>query len=93
MSEMMNEPVLNASTFAIKVKGSIDASWSDFLSGAQILNKNDAAGNPFTELRIRLEDQAALRGLLNHLWDLNLCVISVRRTGFAGQLSNEKEKK
>lgn len=32
-----------------------------------------------TILRVQVQDQAALRGLLNQLWDLNLTLIDVRR--------------
>lgn len=83
----------NVSTFQITVEGSIDASWSDWLNGAQIFNQKDAAGSQFTALRVRLEDQAALRGLLNRLWDLNLSLLYVRRTDFAGGRQNNQEKK
>jgi RNA binding exosome subunit len=36
-------------------------------------------GNPITVLTGRLPDQAALRGILTRLWDLNLTLISVTR--------------
>jgi hypothetical protein len=34
-------------------------------------------GTPITALTGSVADQAALRGILNRLWDLNLTVISV----------------
>jgi len=41
-------------------------------------------GNGETVLTAPVVDQAALRGLLNHLWDFNLTVLAVER------IENEK---
>jgi hypothetical protein len=89
----LNETACHAGTYQITVEGKIEASWSDWLSGAQFFAQKDFAGNSLTTLQICLDDQAALRGLLNRLWDLNLCVLSVRRIDLAGQTQRNKEKK
>jgi hypothetical protein len=65
--------------YQIIVKGKIDADWSDWLEGMQLVSKKEANGIQVTLLRGELPDQAALRGLLNRLWDLNLVLISVQQ--------------
>ena len=54
--------------------GQIDASWSDWFHGM-----NCTYQNGITTLSGPVADQAALRGLLFKLWDLNLTLISVNR--------------
>jgi hypothetical protein len=44
-----------------------------------IASDRNEAGAPAVVLTGFLADQAALRGVLNRLWDLNLDVISVNR--------------
>jgi len=63
--------------YRVEVNGKIDASWSDRLFGLQLVSRKEANGVHVTILTGELLDQAALRGLLNHLWDLNLVVMSV----------------
>jgi hypothetical protein len=52
----------------------MDKDWSDWLEGMVISHDDD-----ITILRGKLLDQAALRGILSKIWDLNLTVISVRQ--------------
>jgi hypothetical protein len=65
--------------YRVEVNGKIDASWSDWLYGLQLTSRKDANGAHVTILTGELLDQSALRGLLNHLWDLNLVLLSVER--------------
>ena len=63
-------------TYAIKVPGEIDAKWLDWNGGVEIEVENDSHGDPITTLTASL-DQAALQGLLRHLYALGLPLISV----------------
>ena len=73
--------------YRVEVRGSIGADWAAWFEGAAITQRGQI---------IRIEamvDQAALRGLLCRLWDLNLSVMSVNRldvdTPATGGISNE----
>jgi hypothetical protein len=60
--------------YQIQVRGKLDASWSDWFSGMTITSESG-----ITTLTGPVADQAALRGLLSKIWDLNLILISVTR--------------
>jgi hypothetical protein len=60
-------------TFEIHVKGHLDESWSDWLEGLEV-NLSD---NGETILSGQITDQAALMGILNKLYRLNLTLLSV----------------
>jgi hypothetical protein len=59
--------------FQIRVKGQLDASWSDWLEGLEL--KLGDHGEMF--LSGHIGDQAALMGILNKLYRLNLTLLSV----------------
>ncbi len=65
--------------YRIQVQGAVGADWSDWFSGLVLAEDCDAAGRPCTTLTGAVPDQAALRGILNKLWDLNLALVSVTR--------------
>ena len=67
--------------YQIIVQGKIDQNWSDWLSGFDIETVTDSKGNCDTWITGFVADQADLRGILNHLWDLNLTILSVRQVG------------
>ena len=58
--------------YHIQVQGRLDESWSAWFDGLAI-----AFEDGVTTLTGALADQAALRGVLVRIWDLNLAVISV----------------
>jgi len=60
-------------TVEIKIKGQVDPDWSDSMAGLKITPTMD--GNTLLSGRIR--DQSALYGLLSHLSNLGLQLISV----------------
>jgi len=60
--------------YKIQVRGNLDSSWSDKLGGLQI---EMTAETGMTSITGPLTDQAALSGILNTLYDLQLPVISV----------------
>ena len=62
-------------TYRIKVHGSVPESWMDRLGGMRIV----AASSALTTLEGRLPDQAALRGVLDTLYELRLPIEEVTR--------------
>jgi hypothetical protein len=62
--------------YRIKVKGQLDPSWSDWLGGFTILPQGDDS----TLLIGPIVDQAALQGILNKLYGMNLILLSLERT-------------
>ena len=65
--------------YQITVEGRIDPSWSEWLDDLQLVSRKEANGMYLTTLSGVLTDQAALRGLLNRLWDLNLVLYSIQQ--------------
>lgn len=65
--------------YQIVVAGRIDVSWSEWFSTTRIALQTGADGAWVTVLTGALADQAALRGLLNRIWDLNLVLISIKQ--------------
>jgi len=62
-------------TYQIKVPGALDKKWLDWNGGVMLRVESDANGNPITILTLTF-DQAALQGLLRHLYSLGLPLIS-----------------
>jgi hypothetical protein len=65
----------DACRYAIRVQGHLDPEWSDWLGGMSIAHEEGGE----TRLEGVLPDQAALHGLLNRLWSLNLPLLAVQR--------------
>ena len=61
------------SFFEIRVKGHLDESWSDWLGGLEV----KLLDNGEMILFGHIGDQAALMGILNKLYRLNLTLLSV----------------
>lgn len=62
--------------YQIKVPGAIDMDWLDWNGGLTVTVESDHAGTPVSTLTIQA-DQAALHGLLRHLYTLGLPLITV----------------
>lgn len=75
MSEL--GPREDRQAYRIRVEGWLDQDWLDWLGGPDVALERVAGGEPATILTTALLDQAALRGLLCRLWDLNLVLVSV----------------
>jgi hypothetical protein len=60
--------------YQIKVQGKLDDRWSDWFNGLTVAVESE---NPPVTTLIGSIDQAALRGILTKIWDLNLTLISV----------------
>lgn len=67
----------NPASYRILVQGVLDKSWSDRLSGLEITVNTEDKDFVVTKLWGELLDQAALVGVLNALYDLQLPLISV----------------
>ena len=70
--------------YEIRVKGHLDESWADWLSGLAIQHEPDGD----SLLSGSLPDQAALHGVLNRLRDLGVQLISVNPVGAAHKPSD-----
>jgi hypothetical protein len=66
-------------TYEIQVEGELDQSWEEWFSSLTVTLEYTSGQPPITTLTGAVADQAALRGMLCRLWDLNLTIVSVRR--------------
>jgi hypothetical protein len=64
-------------TYRIRVRGKIDSDWSDWLGGMHIITHCPEGKQGWTELIGPLNDQAALVGVLNALYEMHLTLLSV----------------
>jgi hypothetical protein len=62
-------------TYQIIVPGALEEKWLDWNEGMTATVENDENGDPITALTLTV-DQAALQGLLRHLYSLGLPLIS-----------------
>ncbi|UCF23977.1 MAG: hypothetical protein JSV72_00105 [Ralstonia sp.] len=63
----------------IRVQGWIGERWANWCDGMTVTYEGAEDDSPITVLTGPVVDQAALRGLLTKIWDLNLTVISISR--------------
>ncbi len=77
---MNNDEDAQRRVYQIKVQGRLDESWSGWFDRLAIT----VEGNT-TTLTGAVADQAALRGILSRLWDLNLALISVNPIELASE--------
>jgi hypothetical protein len=82
MSASDNDPGV---IYEIQVRGELDPGWKQWFNGLDVRLTDTGEPSPTTALIGPVADQAALRGLLSKLWDLNLTLISVRRTEADGK--------
>ena len=66
-------------TYQILVEGALDPSWTDSLAGLVISVREGPEQPPVTVLTGPLTDQAALQGVLDTLFMLNLRLLRVER--------------
>jgi hypothetical protein len=67
------------SSYRIVVEGEVNNSWFEWLENVDLEREDQVEGCPVTVLTVMIPDQAALRGLLNRIWDLNLKIIAFDR--------------
>jgi uncharacterized DUF497 family protein len=65
--------------YKIKVDGEISKNWSDKLGGMQINVVRSKHSEPISILVGRINDQAALSGVLNTLYENHVSIISVKK--------------
>jgi hypothetical protein len=71
----MSEKSNNTPTYyEIKIKGHLEDRWADWFENLSFTHETDGT----TTLYGPLTDQTALRGVLNHISDLGLSLISVQ---------------
>jgi len=74
-------------TYQIQVEGWIGERWAHWFEDVTLDAGRTRDGRPVTMLSGEF-DQAALRGTLAKLWDLNLTLLSVARIESRGERSN-----
>ncbi len=74
-NENENTSILSTGFFEIHVKGHLDESWSDWLEGLEVKLLNSGEMILFGHIG----DQAALMGILNKLYRLNLTLLSLNK--------------
>lgn len=65
--------------FEIIVRGRVKEDWSHWLGNIFIKPLEDVGKGQTTKISGIIPDQAALRGLMNQIWDLNLVIISYQQ--------------
>jgi hypothetical protein len=78
--------------YEIQVLGELGQGWQQWLGGLAATPGYSGDRSPVTTLTGPVTDQAALRGMLCRLWDLNLTVISVRRMESGGEQEEGDER-
>ena len=68
-----------SSLYRLVVQGELNDSWSEWLGEVSFESINRIHASSQTTIFSEIPDQAALRGLINKIWDLNLTLISVNR--------------
>ena len=65
------------STYQIRTRERLQKKWAAWVGGLIVQPELPDEGMFGTTLLVTVPDQAALRGVVNKLWDLNLTLISV----------------
>lgn len=65
--------------YKIVVDGDLHESWSEWLGEVDLETRIGGFDSCYTIVLSEIPDQAALRGLLNRIWDLNLEIISLNK--------------
>jgi hypothetical protein len=73
-------------SYRIQIEGQLDEDWSEWFDGLAITVEDSVSTLTAAGL-----DQAALRGILCRLWDLNLVLISVIPQDIGPQVGSEAE--
>ncbi len=64
--------------YKIKVEGVLKENWIEKFQGLKIRNESSLSGKPISVLSGKINDQSALSGLLNMLYDYNMTILSVK---------------
>ena len=77
--------MMRQARYQIKVQGWIGERWVSWFDGMTIALEAEKSTSPITTLTGTVADQAALRGTLAKIWDLNLVLVSVVRISGEGR--------
>ena len=77
--------------YEIRVQGELDLGWENWVTGLAVALVYDSEHGASTSFIGPVEDQAALRGILCNLWDLNLTLLSVRRISARGKKGEDND--
>ena len=75
--------------YSIRIAGRVNDGWSDFMSNLDESWEQEN-GVTITIINGIVADQSALHGLLEHIRDLNLTLLTVTCNGLCSQDSDEK---
>ena len=75
----LKSPLITPAAYRIRVCGSLGPEWSDWLQGMTVTVFEAEGEESYTVLSGRLPDQAALMGVLAHLYNCNIPIISIER--------------
>jgi len=78
-------------SYQITVQGQVSGSWSDWFGGMALASRIEPGGAVVTILTGAVADQAALRGIVTRLWDLNLTLISLQTVDPAAAATGHKQ--
>jgi len=79
-----------AAFYRIRVRGELNPKMSDRLEGMKIENTFRKDGRAESLLEGRLDDQSALSGVLNTLYDLHMPVVSADCLGASNNDDNDQ---
>jgi hypothetical protein len=89
----MNRPdgISEGAIYEIHFQGKLEVELSGWLGVRSQVSERVDGDSSMTCLTVRVPDQAALRGVLNRLWDLNLTLTCVRRVGAVADKETDHE--
>ena len=79
----MNSRLADVAPYRIQVCGELDEDWFGWIDRVSMTFEPQPRGPGVTTLEGNF-DQAALRGLLSYLWDMNLTVLAVTASDAEG---------
>ena len=74
-----DEQQAHQTIYRIQIRGPISPIWADWLGRMEITSASEQDEACLTTLTGPIADQAALRGILTRIWDMNLTLVSVTR--------------
>jgi hypothetical protein len=77
MSRRRRITIDSPATYEVRVQGHLDKSWSEYMGDVTIRTDSPPDESPVTVVTGEFQDQAALTGALNLLYDLGLPLLSV----------------
>ena len=78
---MENTPPGNKNSihYRIQIEGILKEKWINWFNGQLVGAISPDPSTNLTVFHVNVPDQAALRGVVNKIWDLNLAVVSIVR--------------